>query len=238
MSIEIFSRDEVERAFHDFLRVGAYGHDWPAWSGIFTDDALYTEHCLGVFVGAEQIKNWIVPQMEMVPAMTFSIEWYDIVDNTIAFWIWNHLPDPSGEGARFDFPNFSLLTYAGNGKWSKEEDVYDPRSSEPIVLSWFKAGGNAQTPQDRTLRAPQFTHPSLPHNLPTTHQMDVAIAAAVPPDATLRQKIVNGARASLVYDTSERTYGTVLHVDGDGARVFQDDFTNMRENFTIKDVRR
>lgn len=68
--------------------------------------------------------------------------------------------------------------------------------------------------------------------------MDIAIAAVVPHEATLRQKIINGARASLVYDTSERTYGTVLHVDSDGTRVFQDDFTNMRENFTIKDVRR
>ncbi len=238
MSLAPFTRDEVERAFHDFLRVGAYGHDWPAWSAIFTQDALYTEHCLGVFVGAEQIQNWIVPQMQMVPAMTFSIEWYDIVDNQIAFWIWNHLPDPAGGSVRFDFPNFSLLTYAGNGKWCKEEDVYDPSSSESVVMSWFNAGGNAQTPQDRSLRAPQFTHPSLPQNIPTANQINAAIASIVPPNATLRQKIINGARASLIYDTAERSYGTVMHVDNTGVVVFQDNFTNPRENFTIKDVQR
>jgi len=41
-----------------------------------------------------------------------------------------------------------------------------------------------------------------------------------------------------VYDTAERTYGLILHVDGGGNVVFKDEFTNARENFGKKDVLR
>ena len=236
--MSMYAHDEVERAFHEFLRRGAYGHDWVGWSNVFTDDALYTEHCLGQFVGSNGIREWIVAQMAMVPAMSVSIEWYDIVDDKVSLWIWNHLPDPSGGTEQFEFPNYTLLTYAGGGKWRKEEDVYDPTSSESTVVSWFKAGGNQKTPDNRSLRPKAFSHPPLPLSSPSADVMQARIRDNVPAGAHVRECVAKGARAAIIYDTTERTHGLILHVDGDGVVVFKDEFTNPRENFVKKDVLR
>jgi hypothetical protein len=35
----------------------------------------------------------------------------------------------------------SILHYAGNGKWSYEEDVYNPREAQAVVEAWIAAGG-------------------------------------------------------------------------------------------------
>ena len=35
----------AREAFETFLQLGAHGRDWAAWSKLFTDDALYIEHC-------------------------------------------------------------------------------------------------------------------------------------------------------------------------------------------------
>ena len=61
-------REEVEAAFAEFLRLGAKGMDWPAWADLFTDDAVYIEHNLGVFEGRDAIKTWITGTMGEFPA--------------------------------------------------------------------------------------------------------------------------------------------------------------------------
>jgi hypothetical protein len=68
--------------------------------------------------------------------------------------------------------------------------------------------------------------------------MQTVISANVPSGAHVRECVINGARAAIVYDTSERTYGLILHVDGEGKVAFKEEFTNTRENFGKKDVLR
>ena len=47
---------------------------------------------------------------------------------------------PIGEGY-FGFDVNTILHYAGNGKWSYEEDVYSPIEAQAAITSWIKAGG-------------------------------------------------------------------------------------------------
>lgn len=68
--------------------------------------------------------------------------------------------------------------------------------------------------------------------------MQETIRDNVPVGAHVRECVVKGARAAVIYDTTERTHGLILHVDGDGVAVFKDEFTNPRENFVKKDVLR
>ena len=143
---------EIEDAFVTFLRHGAQQRDWPAWAHLFTDDATYIEHNLGNFRGAAEIEAWIVPTMAEFPSMTFWVEWSVIDGDRVAFYIWNNLPDPAGQGRSFQFPNATVLEYAGGGKWSYEEDYYNPVSAQQVVVDWLKAGGTADTPADQTLR--------------------------------------------------------------------------------------
>jgi limonene-1,2-epoxide hydrolase len=149
---------EIEEAFAEFVQRGAQDRDWPAWAGLFTDDALYVEHNLGTFHGQGEITQWIESAMAPFPAMTFSIDWHVTEGDRVAFYIWNHLPDPAGGADRYSFPNISLIDYAGDGRWSREEDFYNPADANRVVGEWYRAGGSASTGPDESLLAiPDYT---------------------------------------------------------------------------------
>ena len=50
-------------------------------------------------------------------------------------------PAPEGDDGYYGFDVNTILHYAGNGKWSYEEDVYSPREAEQVVKNWIAAGG-------------------------------------------------------------------------------------------------
>ena len=50
-----FTRDEIEAAWAEYQKRGVQEHDWPGWADMFTDDARYEEHNLGVFEGRSAI---------------------------------------------------------------------------------------------------------------------------------------------------------------------------------------
>ncbi len=160
-------RTEVEAAWAEFQKCGVQDEDWPAWAAMFTEDARYEEHNLGLFEGRAAIENFIVPTMKDYPSMSLWIEWAAIEGDIIAFYIWNNLPDPTGTGQRFGFPNTTFLQYGGDGKFSFEGDYYNPADAEKVFGDWLKAGGRKSTPQDRTLEgiegwAPEVPTPAFP----------------------------------------------------------------------------
>jgi ketosteroid isomerase-like protein len=157
-----FSREEIEEAFAEFRRRGEGSHDWAGWADLFTEDALYQEHHLGTFRGRAAISEWIQACMADYPAMTLWIEWYQIEDDKVWFYIWNNLPDPTGEGRSFQFPNTTILQYAGDGKWRWEADFYNPHDAERVFKEWILAGGRKHTPQDRSLRGIEDWSPAVP----------------------------------------------------------------------------
>src|SRR5215218_11211802 len=65
-----YGRDEIEAAWAEYQRRGVGEHDWPGWADMFTDDARYEEHFLGVFEGRPAISKFIVDVMKEYPAMT------------------------------------------------------------------------------------------------------------------------------------------------------------------------
>ena len=152
----MYSIEEVTTAFAEFQRLGAQNRDWPAWAATFTDDAVYTEHCLGQFHGADGIRDWLVKQMEPVAPMTFSLDWQIVSPPHVAFNIWNHMPDPAGGDTMYSFCNMSLMTYAGHGKWCAEEDFYSPKGSADTVTAWYMAGGKPSMSPN-----PAINHTSL-----------------------------------------------------------------------------
>lgn len=220
-------------AFETFLDRGARGRDWPAWAALFTDDAVYTEHCMGRFVGRKAIEAWILSAMEPVACMTFSAEWFIVEGDMVAFWIWNHLPDPDPSAAargerEFCFPNLTVLTHAGGLLWSAEEDIYESAWTA-CVIDWFRAGGSAGMVPDPGLRPGRPTHPSPPAAGPDRAVVAALLAALAPAGATLRHDIVEGAVGVGVFDTDERAYAVIAHVDAGGTVVFSDVVANPQE---------
>jgi predicted SnoaL-like aldol condensation-catalyzing enzyme len=165
----VYPREEVEAAWADYQRLGVGTEDWAAWADLFTDDAHYEEHNLGVFDGKPAIKDFIVSTMKDYPAMTLWIEWAIVDGDRIGFYIWNNLPDPTGTGRRFGFPNTTFLEYAGDGKFRFEADYYNPADAERVFREWLEAGGRRSTPQDHSLRgidgwAPEPRTPAFPRD--------------------------------------------------------------------------
>ncbi len=157
-----YTRDEVEAAFAEFKRRGVGEYDWPAWAGMFTDDALYEEHNLGTFRGQKAIEEWITTCMADFPAMSLWMEWVDIDGDLVSFYIWNNLPDPAGGGEHYGFPNTTFLRYGGDGKFSFEGDYYNPADAEKEVARWMKAGGTMSLQMDRSLEGKEGWAPPVP----------------------------------------------------------------------------
>jgi hypothetical protein len=139
-----WSREELDREFELYQERGAAG-DWNAWADQFTENAQYVEHVYGVFHGREAIRAWIVETMGTFPGAEmplFPVEWH-IVDEErgwIVAKIWNRMQDP-GDGSVHQAYNFTLLKYAGGGKWAYEEDIYNPASFAEMIKAYVAVKG-------------------------------------------------------------------------------------------------
>jgi ketosteroid isomerase-like protein len=140
-----WTRDELEDAFDNYQRTamqaGTTG-DWDSWADMFTEDATYIEHHYGTLGGREAIRRWIKETMSTWPGDQmphFPVEWYIIDDDKgwIVCQVWNRMADP-GDGSLHQAYNFTLLKYAGGGKWSYEEDIYNPASFASMVGAWVE----------------------------------------------------------------------------------------------------
>ena len=141
-----WSRAELEEAFANYQRLaleaGTKG-DWDAWADQFTEDATYVEQLFGTFGGREAIRRWIKRTMSQkinCEMKYFPIEWYMIDEERgwVIAQVWNRMVDP-GDGSLHQAYNFTLLKYAGDGKWSYEEDVYNPQHFAEMVEGWLAA---------------------------------------------------------------------------------------------------
>jgi hypothetical protein len=139
-----FSVEELESAFAAYQEAasvaGATG-DWNQWADLFTEDATYVEHLYGVFEGREAIRAWITSTMSAWPNSAFTsfpCEWHvvDAERGWVVTKVWNRLEDP-GDGSVFEQYNLTILHYAGSGRWSHEEDIYNPEHFATVVKDWI-----------------------------------------------------------------------------------------------------
>ena len=141
-----YTRSEIERAFADFQAAAAHAcetGDWTRWAGCFTEDAEYHEHHYGHFEGRAAILEWITTTMAQPinrDMVAFPAEWY-VIDEArgwVVCAIWNVMRDP-GDGSVHREINWTKLHYAGDGKFSYEEDVYNPMEFGTMVEGWLAA---------------------------------------------------------------------------------------------------
>jgi SnoaL-like domain len=140
-----WSRAELEEAFANYqrlaLRAGTSGQ-WDEWAEQFTEDATYVEHLYGTIGGREAIRRWIGGTMAQPinrEMKYFPIEWYVIDEERgwVVCQVWNRMADP-GDGSLHQAYNFTLLKYAGDMKWSYEEDVYNPEHFKQMIRGWLE----------------------------------------------------------------------------------------------------
>lgn len=115
-------RDEVEAAFRTYFLTGPVYEDWVAWSKLFTDDATYRDRFWGTFHGPEQIQRFLEGTMSFASHVYSALMWYVLDGNRIVYQVVNRADNPEPGGPPIDFPSLQVIRYAGDGRWSSEED--------------------------------------------------------------------------------------------------------------------
>ena len=135
-----FEREEIEHAFRRYWQAGAVGEDWDAWANRFTQDADYVEHVLGDLKGREAIRSWINPIMQQYGELYTVYEWHsvDAEAGRVIVYMQNRRDHPSGAGT-IDFPGVTLLDYAGEGLWKREEDFWAVPAAYRTVEEYAEA---------------------------------------------------------------------------------------------------
>jgi hypothetical protein len=134
--------EEAYAAFHSRVETFVESGDWSGYADLFTEDATYVEHAMGTFRGREEIRAWAVRTMTSYPGrvMTgFPLAWSvtDAATDRLICEVRNPMPDP-GDGTVLEEPNLTIMTYAGDGLFSCEEDVYNPLRFHAMALRWAR----------------------------------------------------------------------------------------------------
>jgi hypothetical protein len=138
-----FSREELEQAHDRYVarsdRCAETG-DWAPYGDQFTEDAVYVEHFLGTFHGRDAIRAWITESMKAYPEMRFPQvrRMFDEERRQVLFAAWNELPDIDGNGP-YRIISWSLIDYAGDDRWSRQEDLYDSAAMVAMISRYEQA---------------------------------------------------------------------------------------------------
>lgn len=150
-----FSRAELAAAFEVFEQTvarAAETKDWDAWVAHYTPDVDYIEHAMGTMAGREEVRTWISKTMSTFPGshMTEFPALWSVIDEDrgrIICELDNPMRDP-GDGTIISATNMSILTYAGDGLWRRQEDVYNPLRFLSAAMKWCRKAQDLGTLDD------------------------------------------------------------------------------------------
>jgi hypothetical protein len=75
--------------------------------------------------GREEVRAWIKPIMEDFGELYTAYEWHQIGDDgRVIAYMQNRRDNPEVGEAPIDFPGVTILQYAGDGRFSLEEDFW------------------------------------------------------------------------------------------------------------------
>ena len=117
-----FDRQEVEEAFKHYFLTGPVEEDWVTWSQLFTEDGVYFDHYYGRFRGPAEIQVFLESTMMYGKHCYTAHEWYNIEGGRIVWKGINRADHPDPDQPPFEFPSLQIIQYAGDGRWSSEED--------------------------------------------------------------------------------------------------------------------
>lgn len=141
-SFSVAEITEAYAAMHARVQQHSSSGDWTDFALNFTEDATYVEHAFGTFRGRDAIREWSMATMTSFPGsvMTgFPVAWQvvDADSARVVCELRNLMPDP-GDGSHHEESNLTIMTYAGDGLFSREEDVYNPLRFMKMSLRWAR----------------------------------------------------------------------------------------------------
>lgn len=140
---ELREIEEAFRVYRDKAARAAASGQWDEWVELFTEDATYVEHHYGRYEGREAIRKWITETMSAPlnkDMNAFPVRWY-VIDEEQAWVVCsviNRMADP-GDGSVHEADSWTKLHYAGEGRFSYEEDMYNPNEFAKMISGWAEA---------------------------------------------------------------------------------------------------
>ena len=112
---------------------------WDALVEFFTEDATFVDPAWGRVEGIENIKRFLVESMAGLEDWSFPRQFTAVDgDRLISGWQ-NRLPGQRPDGTPYQALGISVLVYAGDGKFSSEEDILNmAHVTELIAESGWK----------------------------------------------------------------------------------------------------
>ena len=122
----------------------------------YTPDIVYVEHAAGTMRGRDEVRTWIWKTMETFPGsyMTSFPSLWSVIDEPTGRVICeldNPMRDP-GDGTIISATNISIITYAGDGQWCRQEDVYNPLRFVSATVKWCRKAEELGTLPDEAAR--------------------------------------------------------------------------------------
>ena len=147
-----YPRQEVQEALDNYLRVKAKADarevGWEALSDLFTEDATFIDPSWGRSVGREAISQFMHDSMQGLEGWTFPNEWTAIDGNHVIIKFLNRLPGQRPDGTYYEVPGVQVLDYAGGGRFSREEDIFNmAHIMEVIQESGWVPGPDVKMPE-------------------------------------------------------------------------------------------
>lgn len=140
-------RDAYDRyvAQRDKAEAGEVG--WQTLADFFTEDATFVDPAWGRVEGRDAIRHFMVESMTGLEGWEFPREWTGVDgDRLVSVWQ-NRLPGRREDGSYYQAPGVSVMTYAGDGRFSSEEDILNmAHVFELIRESGWKPGPGAVAP--------------------------------------------------------------------------------------------
>ncbi|WP_343574982.1 nuclear transport factor 2 family protein [Mycobacterium sp.] len=152
---QVFTRAELAAAFARFEQTVAHAAEtknWDEWVQHYTPDVDYIEHAAGTMKGRDEVRAWIRETMSTFPGshMTAFPSLWSVIDEgggRVICELDNPMRDP-GDGTIISATNISILTYAGDGTWSRQEDIYNPLRFMAAGVKWCKKAEQLGTLDD------------------------------------------------------------------------------------------
>jgi len=157
--VTAFDREELTAAFERFEQTvarAAETRDWDPWLEQYTPDVEYVEHAAGMMKGRDEVRAWIWKTMTTFPGshMTSFPTLWSVVDEPtgrIILELDNPMADP-GDGTIISATNISIITYAGDGLWRRQEDIYNPLRFVRATMKWCRKAQQLGTLPDEAAR--------------------------------------------------------------------------------------
>jgi ketosteroid isomerase-like protein len=127
---------------------------WIDLADFFTDDAVYIDPAWGRIQGIEEIRAFLVDSMRGLEDWRFPMRFAAIEgDDVVTVWT-QVLPGQRDDGEPYRQTGVSILRYAGDGKFSYEEDLLNmAHVLEDLGASGWRPGPGFTAPPanpDRT----------------------------------------------------------------------------------------